>query len=110
LTTTPAAPPSNEPSARTIVRIALIVVLSALAVYQQLENYVVQPRIQSKAVSLDPFMVIIAALVGGTLLGVLGALLAIPAAATIQISVREYLAFRRERATAGAPSAPPAAV
>jgi predicted PurR-regulated permease PerM len=63
--------------------------------YQQFENYVVQPRIQSKAVSLDPFIVVIAALVGGTLLGVLGALLAIPAAATIQIALREYLAFRR---------------
>jgi predicted PurR-regulated permease PerM len=68
-------------------------------VYQQFENYVVQPRIQSKAVSIDPFIVVIAALVGGTLLGVLGALLAIPAAATIQISIREYLAFRREQAT-----------
>jgi predicted PurR-regulated permease PerM len=67
-------------------------------VYQQFENYVVQPRIQSKAVSIDPFIVVIAALVGGTLLGVLGALLAIPAAATIQISVREYLAFRRGQA------------
>jgi len=45
--------------------------------YQQFENYVVQPRIQSKAVSIDPFIVVIAALVGGTLLGVVGALLAI---------------------------------
>jgi predicted PurR-regulated permease PerM len=71
-------------------------------VYQQFENYVVQPRIQSKAVSLDPFIVVIAALVGGTLLGILGALLAIPAAATIQISVREYLAFRREQAAPAA--------
>jgi predicted PurR-regulated permease PerM len=82
-------------------------------VYQQFENYVVQPRIQSKAVSIDPFIVVIAALVGGTLLGVLGALLAIPAAATIQITVREYVAFRRERAgrsAAPAPTAPPAAV
>ena len=74
-------------------------------VYQQFENYVVQPRIQSKAVSIDPFIVVIAALVGGTLLGVLGALVAIPTAAAIQITVREYLAFRRERAEAVAPSA-----
>jgi predicted PurR-regulated permease PerM len=73
-------------------------------VYQQFENYVVQPRIQSKAVSLDPFIVVIAALVGGTLLGVLGALLAIPTAASIQICVREYLAFRREQARAVAPA------
>jgi predicted PurR-regulated permease PerM len=74
--------------------------------YQQFENYVVQPRIQSKAVQLDPFIVVIAALVGGTLLGVLGALLAIPAAATIQIAVREYLVFRREQPALDAPAAP----
>jgi predicted PurR-regulated permease PerM len=64
-------------------------------VYQQFENYVVQPRIQSRAVSIDPFVVVIAALFGGTLLGVLGALLAIPAAATIQVAVREYADYRR---------------
>jgi predicted PurR-regulated permease PerM len=64
-------------------------------VYQQFENYVVQPRIQSRAVKLDPFIVVIAALFGGTLLGVIGALLAIPSAAAIQIAVREYLEYRR---------------
>ena len=64
-------------------------------VYQQFENYVVQPRIQSRAVSIDPFIVVIAALVGGTLLGILGALLAIPAAATIQIALHEYFDYRR---------------
>ena len=64
-------------------------------VYQQFENYVIQPRIQSRAVSIDPFIVVIAALVGGSLLGILGALLAIPAAATIQIVVGEFLDYRR---------------
>jgi predicted PurR-regulated permease PerM len=63
--------------------------------YQQFENYVVQPRIQSRAVQLDPFIVVIAALFGGTLLGVIGALLAIPSAAAIQIAAREYLEYRR---------------
>ena len=53
-------------------------------VYQQFENYVVQPRIQSRAVQLDPFIVVIAAIFGGTLLGVIGALLAIPSAAALQ--------------------------
>jgi predicted PurR-regulated permease PerM len=71
----------------------LIWALFAIA-YQQFENYVVQPRIQSKAVSIDPFIVVIAALVGGTLLGVIGALLAIPGAATIQIAAREYLEYK----------------
>jgi predicted PurR-regulated permease PerM len=70
--------------------------------YQQFENYVVQPRIQSRAVKLDPFVVVIAALFGGALLGVIGALLAIPSAAAIQIAVREYVDYRRAY-PAGAP-------
>jgi len=64
--------------------------------YQQFENYVIQPRIQARAVELDPFIVVIAALFGAALLGVLGALLAIPAAAALQIAVREGMAWRRE--------------
>jgi predicted PurR-regulated permease PerM len=73
--------------------------------YQQFENYVVQPRIQSKAVSIDPFIVVIAALVGATLLGVVGALLAIPGAATIQISVKEYLEYSRTKRLPASPAA-----
>jgi predicted PurR-regulated permease PerM len=73
----------------------LIWTIFAIA-YQQFENYVVQPRIQSRAVALDPFLVVVAALFGGALLGVVGALLAIPAAAAIQIAVREWLEYWRE--------------
>ena len=64
--------------------------------YQQFENYVVQPRIQSRAVKLDPFLVVVAALFGGALLGVIGALLSIPTAAAIQIAMREFMEYRRE--------------
>jgi predicted PurR-regulated permease PerM len=64
-------------------------------VYQQFENYVVQPRIQGRAVDLDPFIIVIAALFGGTLLGIVGALIAIPLAAATQIGIREFLAYRR---------------
>ena len=64
-------------------------------VYQQFENYVVQPRIQGRAVQLDPFIIVIAALFGGTLMGIVGALLAIPTAAAMQIAYHEYMAFRR---------------
>ncbi len=63
--------------------------------YQQFENYVIQPRIQSRAVALDPFIIVVAALIGGFLLGIIGALLAIPVAAALQIAVRELLAYRR---------------
>ena len=59
-------------------------------VYQQVENNLVQPQIQKRAVDINPFLVIVSVLFGGTLLGVLGALLAVPVAATIQIAVREW--------------------
>jgi predicted PurR-regulated permease PerM len=64
--------------------------------YQPFENYVVQPRIQSHAVALDPFVIVVAALFGGALLGVIGAVLAIPAAATIQVAIREHRSYRQE--------------
>jgi predicted PurR-regulated permease PerM len=63
--------------------------------YQQFENYVIQPRIQSRAVQLDPFIIVVAAIFGGTLLGIIGALLAIPVAAALQIAVREYMRYRQ---------------
>jgi predicted PurR-regulated permease PerM len=63
-------------------------------VYQQVENNVIQPRIQSRAVNVHPFVVLLSVLFGATLFGVLGALLAIPLAATVQIAGREYLRYR----------------
>ena len=63
-------------------------------VYQQVENTVIQPRIQARAVAVHPFVVLVAVLCGSTLFGVLGALLAIPVAAAIQITIREYVTFR----------------
>jgi predicted PurR-regulated permease PerM len=63
-------------------------------VYQQVENTVIQPRIQARAVAVHPFVVVVSVLFGSTLFGVLGALIAIPVAAAIQISIREYNEFR----------------
>ena len=68
-------------------------------VYQQVENTVIQPRIQARAVAVDPFVVLVSVLFGCTLFGVLGALLAIPVAAAIQITIREYNAFRNTPAS-----------
>ena len=65
-------------------------------IYQQIENNVIQPRIQARAVQLEPFLVIVSVLFGSSLFGLAGALLAIPVAASIQIAVREYLLFRRD--------------
>jgi predicted PurR-regulated permease PerM len=73
-------------------------------VYQQVENNVIQPRIQARAVQLEPLVVLVSVLFGSALFGVLGALLAIPVAAAIQITIREYLLLRRQTDT------PPASV
>ncbi|MGW6277252.1 AI-2E family transporter [Kribbella sp. NPDC055071] len=58
-------------------------------VYQQIENYIVAPRIMRRAVDIPGAVTVIAALLGGALLGVVGALLAIPSAAAILLIIRE---------------------
>jgi predicted PurR-regulated permease PerM len=63
-------------------------------VYQQFENHVIQPQIQKRTVHVQPFITIVAVLFGASLLGVLGALVAIPVAASIQILIREYVDLR----------------
>ena len=65
-------------------------------VYLQLEAYLISPRIMKKAVSVPAPIVVIAALLGGTLLGVLGALVAIPVAASIIIILREVWMPRQQ--------------
>jgi predicted PurR-regulated permease PerM len=67
-------------------------------VYQQLENTLIQPQIQRRAVDVHPFIVLVAVLFGSTLLGVLGALVAIPIAASVQIAIREWWDYRRDLA------------
>ena len=62
--------------------------------YQQLENTVIQPQVQKRTINVHPFITIVAVLFGSTLLGVLGAIVAIPIAASIQILVREYWDWR----------------
>ncbi len=76
--------------------VGLIVWVIFAIVYQQFENYVIQPQIQRRAVEVEPFIVLVAVLFGSTLFGVLGAILAIPAAASLQIVWREYRDYRRE--------------
>jgi len=63
--------------------------------YQQTETHVLGPLVYRKAVDMSPALVILSVMAGATLLGVLGALLAIPATATIQILVREWWRSRR---------------
>ena len=63
--------------------------------YQQFENYVIYPRVMSRSVDLPGSIIVIAALVGASLLGVIGALLAIPTAAALTLLVREVLLPRQ---------------
>jgi predicted PurR-regulated permease PerM len=65
-------------------------------VYQQLENYVIYPRVMSRSVDVNPAAAIVGALIGGTLLGFVGALLAVPATAAIQLILREVLVPRQD--------------
>jgi predicted PurR-regulated permease PerM len=64
-------------------------------VYQQLENYVIGPRVMRRAIDMSAAAVITAVLIGGSLAGFVGALLALPVAAIIKITVRELFVERR---------------
>jgi len=82
--------------------------------YQQLENNLIQPQIQKRTINVHPFITIVAVLFGSTLLGVLGAIVAIPIAASIQILLREYwdwrtLSMKEPEPPPDPPPAPPAA-
>lgn len=76
---------------------AALIMLAVVLVYQQVENNVLTPKIQGKAVNLSAFFIIIAVTLFGALLGVLGALTAVPLAAMIQIFVQELTVARREQ-------------
>src|SRR6476620_8128549 len=76
---------------------AALIMLAVVLIYQQVENSILTPKIQGKAVSLSPFFIIVAVSLFGALLGVLGALTAVPLAATIQIFLQELTKARRER-------------
>jgi len=65
-------------------------------VYQQIENYVIYPRVMSKSVDIPGAATVIAALVGAALLGVIGALLAIPTAAGVLLLVREVFVRKQD--------------
>jgi predicted PurR-regulated permease PerM len=73
---------------------AAVITTIFIFVQQQVENNIIIPRLMQKQTGISPILVMVAILIGGSLLGVVGALLAVPTAAVIQIMVREYLAHR----------------
>jgi predicted PurR-regulated permease PerM len=74
-----------------------IAVLIFFVLYQQLENHLLQPLVFARTVKVNPLTVIIAILIGVELLGILGALLAIPVASIVQVILRDVWDHRRGR-------------
>jgi len=79
---------------------AAIIMLVVVLVYQQVENNLLTPQIQRKATNIWASLVITSVTVFGALLGVFGALVAVPVTATIQLVIQEITADRRERMAA----------
>ena len=91
--------------------VATIVWLIFIVLWQRFEDYVVQPFVYGRALHVNPIVTIVSVIAGAELLGVLGALLAIPTAAAIQIILREWWSARDRvappKAQQADPSAPP---
>lgn len=66
-----------------------VAVIVAMIVYQQIESIILQPAIIGRVVQLSPLVVFVAFLLGADLLGIVGAILAVPAAATLQIALQQ---------------------
>lgn len=76
---------------------ATIIMLIFFIVYQQFENYVLQPKVMSRTIQMSSFAVFVSALCGGVLAGLPGALVAIPAGACIQILLQHYIPIPKQR-------------
>jgi predicted PurR-regulated permease PerM len=87
---------------------ALIIWAVFFLIYQQLQDRVIQPLMYKNAVQVHPVIAIVAILIGAELLGILGALLAIPIAASIGVLIDEALAYQREHAAPAEPQPEPA--
>ena len=80
---------------------ATIVWIAFIIVWQRFEDYVVQPLVYGRSLRVNPIVTIVSVLAGAALLGILGALLAIPIAAAIQIILRDWWANRKHATPAG---------
>jgi predicted PurR-regulated permease PerM len=97
-----AAVPGIAVAASVSPKFALVVALFYLA-QQQLENYLLVPKIMEQQVGLSPITIIIALLVGAAVMGVVGAILAVPTAAILSVLLHEVLPGNGTDAPPGAP-------
>ena len=79
---------------------ALIVIAIVIVVYQQIENYILQPTIIGKAAQVSGFTVLASVLAFGALFGLIGAIIGVPIAAALRIVAEELTAARRARIAA----------
>jgi predicted PurR-regulated permease PerM len=86
--------------ALTVSPVAAVAMAVIQLIYQQVENYIVYPIVYREAVELSPFTTIVAVLIAGSLLGVVGAILAVPFAAIVKVVLREAGSPRRARMAA----------
>jgi predicted PurR-regulated permease PerM len=86
---------------------ATIVWIAFIIVWQRVEDYIVQPLVYGKALRVNPVVTIVSVLAGASLLGILGALLAIPTAAAIQIILRDWWGHRNPDNTSPTPTSTP---
>jgi predicted PurR-regulated permease PerM len=80
-----------------------IIVVAAYVAYQQLENHVIVPKVYSETLKVSSFAVLVAVVIGGELLGIIGVLLALPMAAAIPVVERIWIG---ERVVSGGVSTP----
>ena len=76
---------------------AAIIVFVVVMVYQQIENHVIQPIVYRHTVQIPSLVVLLAVLAGASVLGIVGALVAIPIAGTLQVVIRDLLEERAKR-------------
>jgi len=75
----------------------VVMVVIFFVVQQQFENHVLVPKVMARQVGVSAVTVIVALLIGGKLLGILGALLAVPTAAILQVLFMEVMEMREKR-------------
>ena len=76
----------------------VLLVIVFFVIQQQFENHVLVPKVMERQVGVSPVTVIVALLIGGKLLGIIGAILAVPTAAILQVVLGEVIAARDKRA------------
>lgn len=79
---------------------AAVIMLIYFFIYQQLENHILQPIVQGRTVQMSPLLVLVSVLIGVGVAGLLGAIVAIPIGASVQILVRDFIEHRQKQASA----------